>query len=64
MVERFLLDLTSLVDLLKVYKKIAVWRHVLTEDVGLFSVPVLKEDIGVYPGKTAILLTECNRMDL
>lgn len=64
MVERFLLDLRSLENLLKVYKKIAVRRHVLTEDVGLFFVPVLKEDIGVYPGKMAILLTEFNKMDL
>lgn len=61
---KVLLDLRSLVNLLKVYKKIAVWRHVLTEDVGLFFVPVFKEDIGVYPGKIAILLTEFNRTDL
>lgn len=62
MVERYLLDLRILVNLLKVYKKIAVWRHVLTEDVGLLFIPVLKKDIGVYPGKKAILVTEFNRI--
>lgn len=58
------LDLRSLVNILKVYKKIAVWRHILSEDVVLLFVPEFKEDTGVYPGKMAILLTELNRMDL
>lgn len=51
MVERYLLDLRILVNLLKVYKKIAVWRHVLTEDVGLLFIPVLRRTLGFILGK-------------